>query len=768
MFFFKQAPALDQRAISEDQICFSTMVNGHRVYGSVPDKDEYARYILSSNDGSDFANELLWSDTHTYVDLDAPCTLDDLGHTLETFVAAFNHLLIESFAKHLDCEIRPHQILWSNSTRAEKTSFHIKIACEHYWQVSQRKEMKSFFKLVNQVCLQTKGFHFYATVDDELKLSSILDLSVYSANRCFRSLNCQKLDSPKLLPLRGGVSHSQIVAHMLTITPDDCEGMKPFVLKSKCQIPKNVTSIHTGILQDLAAKYGATYIETKGSLCLLRNKGIRVCPINGEKNESDNCYFILSEQGAKVLFGCHNENCRGQLIPVHTFAALKEYTYYGDYMKLVNKSSADLKVSDIEEYLKSTISYIDRPDQPFFVTLSKVGLPCFSHKINYSQVHCSKTLFQRYADIHLMADGDDPLKFSSILNQLLKQRRIPTYCDTLWQPCLGASPHVPANKLNTFQGFCLSTVKSEGIDFETTQLYDLLKRLCGNQQEYISYLCSFIAAKLQKPYVKVPIALCFLNSKEGCGKGSFAIFLERLFSCGETSFISFNNLQSFANSFNSIQSKALWIVLEEISARRNCLKEFRGFLKDKISATTLLCEPKGKERSLIPFYASLILFSNEFNVLSCSKNDRRLVMFTSDSSKANDKDYFVKIYAELDSLAVMRSAFDYFSKYSVADFNYRAIPHSEIKDKLAQCSEKNVAKFHRWLLKSIYQGECQFEESEVYHYYKEFCEVYGVGRPSDRSHVCTQLELYLKMEKVDETYYLSKENRDKYYAEIRH
>ena len=69
MFFFKQAPALDQRAISEDQICFSTLVNGARVYGSVPDKDEYARYLLSSKAGSDYANELLWTDTHTNVDL---------------------------------------------------------------------------------------------------------------------------------------------------------------------------------------------------------------------------------------------------------------------------------------------------------------------------------------------------------------------------------------------------------------------------------------------------------------------------------------------------------------------------------------------------------------------------------------------------------------------------------------------------------------------------------------------------------------------------
>ena len=767
---FKQAPALDQRAISEDQICFSTLVNGQRRYSSLPDKDEYARFILSTSEGSQFANELLWSDNHTYVDLDAPCTLEELGFTLEAFVEAFNELLITSFAKHLGVEIKPNQILWSDSSRPSKTSFHIKVNCDHYWAVTQRKEMKDFFKIVNQVCLTTKGFHFYSG-DDELKLHSILDLSVYSANRCFRSLNCQKLDSPKLLPLFGKVSHSLIVAHMLTVTKEEKQSLVPFVLKSKCKLPLSTSSIHTGILEELANQYGATYVETKGSLCLLRNKGCRICPINNEQNETDNCFFLLKERGSTVWFGCHNENCSGQLIQVHTFQGAKKYKYYEDYRLLLN--NPDVQCSDIQEYMQSAISYIDRPEMPFFVTLGKIGLPCFNNKICASQVSCSKALFQRYSDIHIVIEGEEEpetLKFSSILNNLLKQRRLPTYSDVIWQPYLEAPPHVPQNKLNTFQGFCLSKVKSEGINFEETQIFDLLKKLCGDQQEYIQYLCSFLAAKLQTPHIKVPIALCFLNSREGCGKGSFGKFLELLYSCGENTFISFNNLGSFANSFNAIQAKALWIVLEEISAARNCAKQYTGFLKDKISTTTLLVEPKGKPRSIIPWYASLVLFSNEFNVLSCSKNDRRLVMFTSKSSQANCKDYFTKVYAELASLGVMRAAFEYFSTYDTSEFNYRAIPHSEMKDKLANCSEKNVTKFHRWLLRTILVGQDKyyFSEADLFSNYKDFCEEYGVKQICDRIYVCNQLELYMNLTKTSEDYVLTRRDRNLYYKDIKH
>ena len=130
--FFKQQPCLDQRAVSGDQICFCTFVEGKRMYGSVPDQDCYARFLLSDQAGAPFSNELLWTDTYTYIDLDAPCTLAELGHTLESFIEAFNELLIDQFAKHLEVAIKPSQILWSNGSRLEKTSFHIKVACDHY------------------------------------------------------------------------------------------------------------------------------------------------------------------------------------------------------------------------------------------------------------------------------------------------------------------------------------------------------------------------------------------------------------------------------------------------------------------------------------------------------------------------------------------------------------------------------------------------------------------------------------------------------------
>ena len=102
MWFPKQSQCLDQRAINKDEIGFSTHVSGCRMYRSLPSHDDYAEFVLSDTDGSDFCNELLHKDCHTYIDLDSPSNLQSLGFASEqAFITAFNTLISKCFLKHL-------------------------------------------------------------------------------------------------------------------------------------------------------------------------------------------------------------------------------------------------------------------------------------------------------------------------------------------------------------------------------------------------------------------------------------------------------------------------------------------------------------------------------------------------------------------------------------------------------------------------------------------------------------------------------------------
>lgn len=738
MFFRRQKACLEHRKTCQDQIVFCTFIDGVRQYGTLPDHDAYAAFILSRAPGAKFCNELLWSHTATYIDIDSTQTLGQLGFASETdFQEQFCDLLKDCFAKYLNAEIGPGDLFWSCSTREGKTSYHVKVnSSSFYWPVDARKTMKNFFKLVNTCCLNTKGFHYYEQNGDILKQTSILDISVYSANRCLRSLGCCKPGIPTPFTDGGRATHSQIVNHSVTISP---EGRKPFELKSVCRVPQTRLVLHTNIFQALAEKLGAEYVSTMGSLIRLRTKGCRICPISQEENRSDNCYFLLKDRGQTVMFGCHNAECTGRLLKVHEFPTEKEFKHYEDYFKLVN--NPDRKMSSVVEYMKSCVRYIDCPSDPFFCTTSQIGLPCFNHRLTLTTTNCAKSLFKGYADIVLDIGEEKPVKFSGVLQGLLKERKIPTFRDVLWLPHLKSdvSPEIPRNKLNTFSGFALEQLPETQLDFEKTQLFDLLQRLGGANHKYLFH---FLAAKLQKPYQKLPIALCFVNSLEGSGKGTFGAFLEKIFCCSENSYVSFNTLESFSNHFNAVQAQSLFICLEEITAKMGGLKAYAGLLKDKISATTILCEVKNRPRVLLPWYASIIIFSNEFNVISVSRTDRRLVLFESNSEMANNGPYFKKIYQELNDLQILRSAFQYFSSYDVSAFNYRALPPSDVKDKLVELCTPNAVKFQHFLF-AQYSGRNSYEVSEedIYESYKGYCMTYGIKSQSSRHSLVANLKL---------------------------
>ena len=733
-FYRRQQEAFDNRGDAE--VVFCTFLHGSRAYGLCPTLDSYAEFILSDEPAAKYCNELLWSHCTTYVDLDSTVSLEELGWSSPgEFTAAFSRVLVDAFAKHLKVVVTPADLLWSCSTRPGKVSYHIKVVCNsHCWLRKDRRQMKLFFQQVDVVCQNTKGLHWWVTRDGRSTLETVLDLSVYSNNRCFRSLGCSKPDSGvPFLPLDGGLSISAIVNHAHTV-----KERQPFTLVDFVKCPPAKPQIPCTTWDKLAAAQGAAYVKTSGSLiCLKWLPGAR-CPIGGEVNATDNCYFLLRDRGCTVHFGCHNACCAGKLVKVHEFASNGKYKFYNDYFEVINAKEPDLKM--IQDYLIGAISYIDRSQEPFFVTRERTSLEAFDHKLTLPLVNCSKSLFKGYADIKLFID-EKPVRFSGVLKNLLESRRVRTYIDSVWYPHQASEVvQLPANKYNTFPGFALEQVPPSDVSFPSTAIYELLKRMAGPEPSF-TYLKCFLAAKLKRPFVKHPVALCFINSKEGTGKGSLSLFLELLFSCGRSTVVSFNTLEGFCNHFNVVQSRAMFVVLEEVTAKLGGLKQFNGLLKDKISATSIMCEPKGKERVQLPWFANLVIFSNEFNVLSVSRNDRRLVMFESDSSKANDTKFFKRVYAELADVKILRAAWDWFNAVDLSKWNYRELPSSKLKRDLCKLSRPNVVKFYEWFFST--RGAQTLSVPELYEAYGEYCYTCGAKNKMSRDSLITQLGMYL-------------------------
>ena len=204
---------------------------------------------------------------------------------------------------------------------------------------------------------------------------------------------------------------------------------------------------------------------------------------------------------------------------------------------------------------------------------------------------------------------------------------------TEWVPFLKDSknqPRLHTDKFNTFSGFSLDQEIQSDVVFTETGIYELLRRLTDFQEDSTTYFLDFVAAKLQKAFWKAPISLCWVKTKQGCGKGSLKRFLEQLFSCNADVMISYNKISQFTSQFNAELQKALWVCLEEVTCQnKNSLREFSGLLKDITSMESCVLEKKGHDRTVCNFYGNLMIFSNELRVLNVSRDCRTNMLLRS-------------------------------------------------------------------------------------------------------------------------------------------
>lgn len=162
-FFKTQKPCLESALQNKDQVVFATeLPSGSYKYASFSTQEEYANHILA---GSVNCNELLRGETHTFFDIDAKCSLTQLGFTKEEFVSVFSKLIQECFQTFLSIKVKKKQLRWSDSCRETKTSFHLVVVLEDYFW-SDRTQLKNFVEKIREKTLKTQGFYTFVEKDN--------------------------------------------------------------------------------------------------------------------------------------------------------------------------------------------------------------------------------------------------------------------------------------------------------------------------------------------------------------------------------------------------------------------------------------------------------------------------------------------------------------------------------------------------------------------------------------------------------------------------
>ena len=350
--------------------------------------------------------------------------------------------------------------------------------------------------------------------------------------------------------------------------------------------------------------------------------------------------------------------------------------------------------------------------------------------------------------------------FSKVLRDMVATRNIPVFENTVWIPKTRTSKYQPENvksKFNLFSGFALDSddlgLHLTDVNFRETKVFELITRLVDYDEECLEFLLNFIALRVQKPFFKTPLILTWCASKKGCGKGTFKLFLQKLFSCNSQILISMNRINQFVSNFNAELETCLFLVLEEVTAnKKNSLKEFSGLLKDIASMTELLLEKKGIDRKVVPFYGNILVFSNELFVVQVTADNRRVVCFQANNEKCNDKAFFSEVYKELDDLKIMKAAWDFFLTRDVDNWNYTKLPETELLKRIQRCSENVNVKFARWFFKLRGYSDIVITETEIYSYWCEFCNETGIPNKRDCMFVASSFENVLPCTRMDDSY----------------
>ena len=742
MFSRTQAPVLQSRLKNQDELCAQTYIDGVRVYTSFSTVERYVSHLLSETPESHCSAELLWGPVHTYFDIDCEQTLSELGwKNMPEFIAKFNDLLLTCYEKYLGIIIPIDCIHWSECCREKKTSFHVVVEnSEYFWApVQVNRELKEFVNIVADETRKIQGLSYLKEHNGEIQMSSCIDICVYHNNRCMRSVFCSKRDGGKpLFPINHNAeplekTYNVILKNLIT---SPIENKKPFILKKRRDVPPRTKKLTRALVDKLAEQYGCRVNRVRGKLVELRNAGKeRVCPLTpGCVNLSDNAYFI--RQNDAIFYGCHSECCQGKLKKIHQFESV--FKHYDDYNVILDLPADKRNRELIEDFLTKTVKLIDRPEKAMFITTRQTRLDDLP--LDSQETVCSNSLFSKNNDVFIKIDGKR-LRFSDVLSDLVQTRSIPVYTHTVWTPFTKKSPFPRPNlggKYNIFSGFALDRDVPSEVQFENTNIYKLISTLTNHEPESLKYLLDFLAYKTQKPYHKLPILNAFLSTPKGCGKGTFALFLKKLFSCNEQVLVSYNKISQLASNFNSELRTALFVILEEVTAGKyNSIKEFTGLLKDLTSMESILIERKGMDREPnCPFYGNFFVFSNEMNVLQITDDNRRIVCYNVDGSRSNDNAFFSSIYTELSSLEVMQSAFDFFCTRDISTFDYRKIPQTTMIEKLKRCSESIERRFARWFWKTYCRnGKDYVYDDELYIAYSEFCNEQGIPNKRDVMYV---------------------------------
>jgi hypothetical protein len=288
--------------------------------------------------------------------------------------------------------------------------------------------------------------------------------------------------------------------------------------------------------------------------------------------------------------------------------------------------------------------------------------------------------------IYETKNKDDGTQQNSFINNWFKDPNIKTYDKVDFRPCQKLDNMI----YNTFDGFEVEKKQLYNIDITETRLYEHLFNLSGRDEKSLNWFLNCLSNMVQQPYKRTTTSL-ILKSVQGCGKDTFFDYFGNKI-LGSQYYINDSKTDLFFGRFNSAIERKILVVINETNQAST--KDIINNLKDAVTKEKNKIEHKGlkvREEQNNIFY---VFLTNNKNPLPIEETDRRFCAIECNGEIAQNSDYFIPLYQELESGKIDKAFYDFLMRRNISNYNFsEERPITQLYKNMKQRNAPPLARF---------------------------------------------------------------------------
>ena len=295
---------------------------------------------------------------------------------------------------------------------------------------------------------------------------------------------------------------------------------------------------------------------------------------------------------------------------------------------------------------------------------------------------------------YILYDKVKTVKLTNIVNDLAQF--LPLYKRI---ECEADINKIKKHTFNVYENYI-----AEKVIYEINEIKPLLDFImlvwCNNEERLYNYFMKWLAFIIQNPCEKSGVAIVGL-SIEGTGKNTLSDFLAEYIFGKKKSLPNINSIEKLVGEKNNQLINKRFVVVNEMASTKEEFRSNFDKMKSIITDKTLNIRPLYQEPFDIQQYIELMMFSNNFDSIILSKNDRRYFILKINEIYLGNKLYFNKLKKIIMNKTFGDKFYSYMMDYDCSDFQLLNIPMTEIKENIIETCAPSYVKFFDSLKEQI-------------------------------------------------------------------